>query len=80
MSAKNVRHNGESRQPAVAPKSHPSQADIKAAFHKLQLLELEVCGLVLREQCETEHVLPAQQLLAEIVDTVEAWIEPAPNR
>jgi hypothetical protein len=48
-------------------------------LHKLELLQLEVCGLVFREQCETEHVLPAQQLLAEIVDTIEAWIESAPT-
>ncbi len=77
MTAKNVPHAGGSRRPADAPKSHPSQADIKAALHKLQLLELEVCGLVVREQCETEHLLPVQELLSEIVDTVEAWIEPA---
>ncbi len=77
MSAKNVPHDSEPRRPADAPMSHPSQADIAAVVHKLRLLELKVCGLVVREQCETEHLLPVQELLFEIVDTVEAWIEPA---
>ncbi len=76
MTAKNVPHNNGPRRPADVPKSHPSQADIAAAVHKLQLLELAVCGLVVREQCETEHLLPVQELLSEIVDTVEAWMSP----
>ncbi len=74
MSTKTVPHNGGSHQ---SPETSPSVVELEAAAHKVKLLDLALCGLVWREECPAEDLLPLQELVGDLTTMLDTWLEPA---
>ncbi len=74
MSTTTVPHSDTQHQ---SPEASPSVGDLEAAAHKLKLLDLALCGLVWREECPAEDLLPLQELVGDLTTMFDTWLEPA---